>query len=82
MKRITEEDVKLVLIDLMLRREKQIAEGVTPFVIDDKIKAWKKMLNEDYRLREEQFRIATANSLVGYERFGIYQEQLIDLEEL
>ena len=68
---ITTDEVKATLVKLMLRREKQIADGITPFVIDKKIASWEKMLDKDYRMREASFRVATANSLAGYEKFKI-----------
>ena len=66
----------------MLRKEKQIADGITPFIIDKKIEAWTKMLDYEYRLRELSMRVATANSLVGYEKYNLYQGQVFDADDL
>ena len=78
MKIITKQQVQEELRALNARREKQIREGVTPFVIDNKIKAMTKYLDYDMRARELEHRVSVANLLVGHERYGIYQGEVYD----
>ena len=77
-KLITKDEVQVVLTKLLIRKEEQLKNGIDPWMIDKKIKSWEKMLDYNYRSRELEFRVATANTLQGYERYKIYQDEVYD----
>ena len=76
MKIITIEQVQEELRTLNARRDKMLQDGLTPFVVENKIKAMTKYLDYDFRRRELEHRVSVANILVGYEKYIIYKDEV------
>lgn len=71
---------KQFVLDEIARLENNIKTGIAVWMSEKKLKTIKKYLSYEARRNELEFRVATANSLAGYERYHIYQDEVYDNE--